>query len=101
MKFEKNPKYNTYALLALIVVAFAGALVSLAVHAESVGALVSKLLSVLAPLFYAAIIMLVLLPGVDFFYGRFCGLLKKQKNCDKNIPHTSLFTPIGDKCSVK
>lgn len=91
MKFEKNPKYNTYALLALIVAAFSGAVVSLAVHADAVGKTISRLISVFAPLFYAAVIMLVLLPGVDFFNKRFRKALKKRKNYEKKAEMLSIL----------
>lgn len=90
MKFEKNPKYNTYALLALIVAAFSGLLVSLAVHADSVGNVISRIISVFLPLFYAAVIMLVLLPGVNFFGERFRRLLKKRKNYEKKAEILSI-----------
>ena len=90
MKFEKNPKYNTYALLAIIVAAFSGLLISLAVHADSVLAAVSKFVSVLAPLFCAVIIMLVLLPGVDFFNGKFKKALKRFKHYEKKAEILSI-----------
>ena len=83
MKFEKNAKYNTYAVLALIVVAFAALLVSLAMHLDGVQAVLRKLASVLAPLLYAGIIMLILLSIVDFFDVRFRKLLKARKNYEK------------------
>ena len=91
MKFEKNPKYNTYALLALIVVAFSGLLVSLAVHADAVGGFISRLLSVFSPLFYAAVIMLVLMPGVDFFGAKFRKVLKKKKNYEKKAERLAIL----------
>ncbi len=90
MKFEKNPKYNTYALLALIVAAFSGVLVSLAVHADAVGKMLSRLLAVFSPLFYAAVIMLVLLPGVDFFNEKFRRALKKRKHYKKKAEILSI-----------
>ncbi len=90
MKFEKNPKYNTYALLALIVAALSGAFVSLVLHASEVGAFLSRLAGVFAPIFYAIVIMLVLLPGVDFFKKRFCSLLKKRKNYEKKAEILSI-----------
>ena len=40
MKFEKNSKYNTNALLALLVVAFAAAVVSLLLNISAVAAFV-------------------------------------------------------------
>lgn len=83
MKFEKNAKYNTYALLALVVVAFAAMLVSLAVHADGVRTFLLKLAGVFAPLLYAVIIMLILMPIVDFFELRFRTLLKRYKNYEK------------------
>ena len=83
MKFEKNAKYNTYALLSLVVVAFAAVLVSLAVHADGVRAFFAKLASVFAPLLYAVIIMLILMPIVDFLETRFCKLLQNRKNYEK------------------
>lgn len=67
MKFEKNPKYNTIALFSLIVVAFAALLISLFTHAAAVRAFFAKAIGVLAPLLYAAILMLVLMPAVEFF----------------------------------
>ena len=92
MKFEKNSKYNTYALLALIVVAFAGLLISLAVHFDSVGRLVSRFVSVLMPVFCAIIITLVLLPGIDFFKQRFLKLLKKHKHYEKKAETLSIVS---------
>lgn len=92
MKFEKNPKYNTFALLALIVVAFAGLLISIAVHIDAVGALLGKLISVFMPLFCAIIIILVLLPGVDFFKFRFLKLLKKHKNHEKKAEKLAILS---------
>lgn len=71
MKFEQNPKYNTAALFALIVVAFAGALLSLFVHADAVRAFFAKMAGILAPLLYAAIVMLILMPAVEFFEKKF------------------------------
>lgn len=90
MKFEKNAKYNTYAVLALIVVAFAAVLVSLAMHVDAVRAFFGKMASVFAPILYAGIIMLILLPMVDFFEKRFCKLLKKHKNYEKKAAALSL-----------
>ena len=71
MKFEKNPKYNTFALFALIVVAFAALLISLFTHAAAVRAFFAKMARVLMPLLYAAILMLVLMPAVEFFERKF------------------------------
>ena len=74
MKFEKNPKYNTMALFALIVVAFAALLISLFTHADAVRAIFAKMAGVLTPLLYAAILMLVLMPAVEFFERKFLPL---------------------------
>lgn len=74
MKFEKNPKYNTMALFALIVVAFAALLISLFTHADAVRAIFAKMADVLTPLLYAAILMLVLMPAVEFFERKFLPL---------------------------
>lgn len=74
MKFEKNPKYNTMALFALIVVAFAALLISLFAHADAVRAFFAKMADVLTPLLYAAILMLVLMPAVEFFERKFLPL---------------------------
>lgn len=74
MKFEKNPKYNTMALFALIVVAFAALLISLFTHADAVRAFFAKMAGVLTPLLYAAILMLVLMPAVEFFERKFLPL---------------------------
>lgn len=90
MKFEKNPKYNTYAVLALIVVAFAAVLVSLAMHVDAIKAIFSKMAAVFSPILYAAIIMLILLPMVNFFEDRFCKLLKKHKNYEKKAATLAL-----------
>ena len=70
MKFEKHAKYNTYAVLALIVVAFAAVLVSLAMHVDAIKAIFGKMMAVFSPILYAAIIMLILLPMVNFFEDR-------------------------------
>ena len=78
MKFEKNPKYNTIALFALIVVAFAALLISLFVHADAVRAFFAKAAGVLTPLLYAAILMLVLMPAVEFLERKFLPLCEKR-----------------------
>lgn len=83
MKFEKNAKYNTYALLALIVVAFAALLVSIVYNADSVKSFFSELLSVLSPLIYAFLLSLVLSPIADFFDVKFLKLFKKAKKPEK------------------
>ncbi len=90
MKFERNAKYNTYAVLALIVVAFAALLVSLAMHVDGIRAFFGKLFSVFAPLLYAGILMLILMPVVDFFEIRFRGLLKNRKNYAKKASALAL-----------
>ena len=79
MKFEKNPKYNTMALFALIVVAFAALLISLFTHADAVRAFFAKMASVLTPLLYAAILMLVLMPAVEFFERKFLPLCTARR----------------------
>ena len=79
MKFEKNPKYNTLALFALIVVAFAALLISLFTHADAVRAFFAKMARVLMPLLYAAILMLVLMPAVEFFEQKFLPLCTAQR----------------------
>ena len=79
MKFEKNPKYNTLALFALIVVAFAALLISLFTHADAVRAFFAKMARVLMPLLYAAILMLVLMPAVEFFEQKFLPLCTARR----------------------
>lgn len=79
MKFEKNPKYNTLALFALIVVAFAALLISLFTHADAVRAFFAKMARVLMPLLYAAILMLVLMPAVEFFEQKFLPLCAARR----------------------
>lgn len=83
MKFEKNQKYNTNALLALLVIAFAAVVVSLLLNLPEVAAFVKNILSVLAPIIYAFLLVLVLLPIVDFFENKFALWLKKKKNYRK------------------
>lgn len=83
MKFERNSKYNTTALLVLIVVAFAALVFSMLLNIKEVGAVLSKFLSVISPLVYAFLLMLVLLPIVDFFEEKFTKLLKKHKGYHK------------------
>ncbi len=83
MKFERNSKYNTTALLVLIVVAFAAFVFSILLNIKEVGAAFSKLLSVISPLVYAFLLMLVLLPIADFFEAKFTKLLKKHKSYHK------------------
>ena len=85
MKFEKNPKYNTLALFALIVVAFAALLISLFTHADAVRAFFAKMARVLMPLLYAAILMLVLMPAVEFFEQKFLplGTARRMKKPEK------------------
>lgn len=88
MKFEKNPKYNTMALFALIVVAFAALLISLFTHADAVRAIFAKMARVLMPLLYAAILMLVLMPAVEFFERKFlpfCIARKMKKPQKKGL----------------
>ena len=83
MKFNKNSRYNANALLALLVVAFAAAVVSLLLNLNEVTAFFGKLFSVLSPIIYAFLLVLVLLPAVDFFEDKFENLLKKRKNYHK------------------
>lgn len=83
MKFEKNVKYNTFALLAVLVVAFATLLISFAMHFEGIRGVFARILGVLAPLIYALILVLILLPIIDFFEVKFRHLLKKYKNYRK------------------
>lgn len=92
MKFEQNPKYNTAALFALIVVAFAGALLSVFIHVDAVRAFFAKVASILAPLLYAAIIMLILMPVVELFEKKFKSFFIKRraKNPDKAANRLSL-----------
>ena len=92
MKFEKNPKYNTYALLALIVVGFAALLISLTVHAESLWGAVVQISSVFSPIFYAFILMLVLMPIMDFFVRQYRKLLCKKKKREKLVSTLALVT---------
>ena len=83
MKFERNSKYNTFALLAVLVVAFGALLISLAIHFDSVRSIFANILAVLAPLIYSLILLLILLPIVDFFEVRFRKMLAKVKNYRK------------------
>lgn len=83
MKFNRNSKYNANALLALLVVAFAAAVVSLLLNLSEVSAFLGRIFSVLSPIIYAFLLVLVLVPAVDFFEDRFEGLLKKRKNYHK------------------
>ena len=83
MKFEKNAKYNTNALLVLIVVAFAALLFSIVINIEAFSAFWSKVFSVMKPIIYAFLLMLVLSPIVDYFEKKFIALLKKFKNYHK------------------
>lgn len=92
MKFEKNSKYNTYALLALIVVGFAALLISIAMHAETIWAAVVRVSGVFAPIFYAFILMLVLMPIMDFFDRQYCKVLCKKKNRKKLVFALALIT---------
>ena len=92
MKFEKNPKYNTYALLALIVVSFAALLISVAMHAESIWGAVVRISNVLSPIFYALILMLVLMPIVDFFHRQYTKLLCKKKKRKNLVATLALVT---------
>lgn len=80
MNFEKNPKYNTAALLSLLVVTFAAAVISFVLNFDAVSSFAVKILSVLAPIIYAFILILVLLPAVNFFEGRFEIMLKRYRN---------------------
>lgn len=84
MKFEKNPKYNTWALFALIVVAFAALLFSIAMHLPALGALLSRLYAILAPFIYAVWIMLFILPGLHLFSALFSALFSRRKKPLKN-----------------
>lgn len=92
MKFEKNAKYNTYALLALIVVGFAALLISLAVHATDAWAVVLRVTAVFSPIFYAVILMLVLMPMVDFFGKHYRKWLCRKKNREKTASALALVT---------
>lgn len=91
MKFEKNTKYNTNALLALLVVAFAALVVSLLLNLSSVAAFAATVLSVIAPIIYAFLLVLVLLPIVDFFEEKFRTLLKKKKSYKKKAKVLSVI----------
>ncbi|MBQ9429471.1 MAG: AI-2E family transporter [Clostridia bacterium] len=84
MKFAKDPKYNTWALFALIVVIFAALLVSFALHLSAVGAILSRLFAVLSPFIYAGWIMLFVLPALHLFSRLFSALLAKKKKPLKN-----------------
>ncbi len=92
MKFEKNPKYNTYALLALIVVGFAALLISIFMHAESLWGAIVRMSAVFSPIFYAFILMLVLMPIMDFFVRRYRKLLCKKKKREKLVSTLALVT---------
>ena len=92
MKFEKNRKYNTYALLALIVVGFAALLISLAVHADAVWGGFVHFAAVISPIFYAGILMLILMPIVDFFQKHYSRWLKKCKRGEKTAAVLALVT---------
>ncbi len=83
MKFDKNTKYNTTALLVLIVVAFAALVFSALLNINAVLAALGKVLSVISPIIYAFLLLLVLLPIADFFEEKFAKFLKKQKNYHK------------------
>ena len=78
MKFDKNTKYNTTALLVLIVVAFAALVLSALINLSSVVSVINKILSVISPIVYAFLLMLVLVPVSDFFEEKFTKLLKKE-----------------------
>ncbi|MBQ4557322.1 MAG: AI-2E family transporter [Clostridia bacterium] len=91
MKFEKNTKYNTYALLALVVVAFAALLISFAMHFSEVRTFLANIFTVITPLIYAFILVLILLPVVDFFEKKFCIWLKKKKNYHKKASTLSIL----------
>ena len=102
MKLEKNPKYNANALLALLVVAFAAIAISLVMNFGAVSAFVLNIVSVLAPIIYAFVIVLVLLPAVSFFEKKFEKLLKNKKNYRKIAKvlavlctYLILFTVVG------
>ena len=93
MRFDRNTKYNTYALLALIVTAFAGVLISLAIHADDVRNFFGKMASICAPILYAAVIMLILLPVVEFFEKKLSPHFEKKKNGKKKTTTLAiLFT---------
>lgn len=52
MRFDRNTKYNTYALLALIVAAFTGILISFTIHADDVARLLwQNVVLFFAPIF--------------------------------------------------
>lgn len=82
MRFEKNKKYATYALLAVLAVGFAAALISIAMHADSVGAFLAKVAKVFSPIFYAGVLLLVLTPVANFFERQYEKLFKKAKKRD-------------------
>ena len=92
MKPKYNEKYNTYALFALIVVAFVGVLISLFVHADRLLALWSKLLAATFPLLCAAVTLLVLLPLYDLLTGWFAKLFRRTKHQKKLA---TVFALIG------
>jgi len=87
VKFERNKKYATIALLVLLAVGFAAAVVSIAIHAESVGEFLSHVGNVFSPIFYACILLLVLTPAVNFLEKQYRKLFRKAKKRDK-ISHT-------------
>ena len=93
MRFDRNTKYNTYALLALIVAAFTGILISFTIHADDVRGFFGKMWSVFAPIFYAAVIMLILLPVVELFEKKLTPHFAKKKNGKKKATTLAiLFT---------
>ncbi len=83
MKIEKNPKYNTTALLVLLVVAFVAAIVSFLLNFSAVSGFVGNIVSALMPIIYALVIVLALNPAVNFFKQKFEILLKSKKNYRK------------------
>lgn len=91
MKFDRNTKYNTTALLVLIVVAFAALVFSALLNINAVLATLAKVLSVVSPIIYAFLLLLVLLPIADFFEEKFAKLLKKQKNYHKKAKVLSVI----------
>ena len=91
MRFEKNTKYNTNALLVLFIIAFAAAIIALFLNISAVSLALGKLSSVIAPIVYAFLLVLVLMPAVDFFDSKFEKLLKKKKNYRKKAKVLSVL----------
>ena len=92
MKLEKNPKYNTIALLVLLVVAFVSAVVSFLLNFGVVSSFIGEIVSVIMPLIYAFVLVLALSPAVNFFKEKFEKLLKAKKNYRKKAMALSVLT---------